>query len=556
MAGNILTPLNVWGNFNIPNQPSAQVLSESANEDFNVTELHIDGRETSCGKVKIHAIEVSRVGILNSPSLLIISSLDEGPDFNHAYYFAEEGYRVLMIDLRGKTEEKFYTEYPDNISYANYSESKDNLLKIDNDVTSTCWYEWANAARYAAEYIKNSSGDKKFGALGIGKGAGILWQTLAFNDNFACAAFVGDTGWRAYNGIFKFSNLESPQFSDESLKFISGLDPQSYSKHVKCPCFVVSATNSPENDCDRAYDTLSRIDASAYRALDYSVGYIEGVKWSEFDDLKIFFKEYMTVGGKKGLPNEMDISAAAEDGKIKVTVVPDEKDLVSVTVYAAENIVNPAHRTWLPVTALNAEGGKYIAEYIPYYKSGAAFFFAKAVYGNGFTMSSYIISKKFTEKDIPVNHKDLIIFSGRNKGSETVFSPIRADGGSYVEGKDREVRIAEGPMGIEGVTAAGGLTSYKVNAEKYRPGEYSILMFDVCSQETTDFKVILKTKDETGTEYSAKTSISGGNVWYNVKFEMSKFKTAEGMVLKTYEELFSISFSCEKKFLINNVIWV
>ena len=74
----------------------------------------------------------------------------------------------------------------------------------------------------------------------------------------------------------------------------------------------------------------------------------------------------MTVGGKKGLPNEMDISAAAEDGKIKVTVVPDEKDLVSVTVYAAENIVNPAHRTWLPVTALNAEGGKCIAEYIPY----------------------------------------------------------------------------------------------------------------------------------------------------------------------------------------------
>ena len=106
MAGNILTPLNVWGNFNIPNPPSAQVLSEYTNEDFNVTELHIDGRETFYGRVRIHAIEVSRVGILNAPSLLIISSLDEGPDFNHAFYFAEEGYRVLMIDLRGKTEEK------------------------------------------------------------------------------------------------------------------------------------------------------------------------------------------------------------------------------------------------------------------------------------------------------------------------------------------------------------------------------------------------------------------------------------------------------------------
>ena len=196
MAGNILTPLNVWGNFNIPNPPSAQVLSEYTNEDFNVTELHIDGRETFYGRVRIHAIEVSRVGILNAPSLLIISSLDEGPDFNHAFYFAEEGYRVLIIDLRGKTEEKFYTEYPDNISYANYSECKNSLLKVEDDVTSTCWYEWANAARYAAEYLKSSSGDKKLGALGIGKGAGILWQTLAFNDNFACAAFVGDAGWR------------------------------------------------------------------------------------------------------------------------------------------------------------------------------------------------------------------------------------------------------------------------------------------------------------------------------------------------------------------------
>ena len=57
-------------------------------------------------------------------------------------------------------------------------------------------------------------------------------------------------------------------------------------------------------------------------------------------------------------------------------------------------------------------------------------------------------------------------------------------------------------------------------------------------------------------EYSASASITGGEVWQNVKFEKNRFKTAEGMSLKNYDKIEAIEFYADGDFLINNALWV
>jgi hypothetical protein len=46
-------------------------------------------------------------------------------------------------------------------------------------------------------------------------------------------------------------------------------------------------------------------------------------------------------------------------------------------------------------------------------------------------------------------------------------------------------------------------------------------------------------------------------VWQNVKIELSKFKTAEGMSLKDISIIDAIAFSVDGgEYLINNALWV
>jgi hypothetical protein len=49
----------------------------------------------------------------------------------------------------------------------------------------------------------------------------------------------------------------------------------------------------------------------------------------------------------------------------------------------------------------------------------------------------------------------------------------------------------------------------------------------------------------------------GGDVWHNVKLTINRFKTAEGMALKSYENIDAIEFNVQGvKYLINNALWV
>ena len=82
-------------------------------------------------------------------------------------------------------------------------------------------------------------------------------------------------------------------------------------------------------------------------------------------------------------------------------------------------------------------------------------------------------------------------------------------------------------------------------------------MFDVFSKEKGEMQVKL-IADYFGAkvEYIETVKLLGGDVWQNVKIAINRYKTKEGMSLKTYEKIQAIEFSGQEEFLLNNALWV
>jgi hypothetical protein len=87
--------------------------------------------------------------------------------------------------------------------------------------------------------------------------------------------------------------------------------------------------------------------------------------------------------------------------------------------------------------------------------------------------------------------------------------------------------------------------------------EDAILMFDVFAKQDLEFSVSIFA-DYFGDkkEFVAKFSVVGGKVWHNIRLDISRFKTAEGRILKNYESVNAVKFYGEGVYLINNVLWV
>ena len=563
MAGTILTPTSIWNGFEIRSDLSAEIISEKKSGDVILSKIRIEGRPTKDGKVMIYATLAKNIQQGVMPAILFVQDFNCDADDDLIKDLAKRGYTVLSVDLTGMVEGKeYYTEYPISISYANYVSVKDSLYHIEKSATESCWYEWGCALRYALAFLKKDPSVTKVGGFGISEAATALWEVAGTDAELDCAVFALNTGWVGYRGINKFGGTVEPQFSDDMYKFIAGVEPQAYAMHVKCPTLLLSATNSKLYDCDRAYDTIAKMGKDVYKAIHYSVGYRERVSGEAYRAAVTFFDNFlMKATNNCSLPFDVDLKCDVVDGKIKVVVDLDDKDLKSVTVYVAEQTVDPSLRCWHKVSTCVKEQDGYAFSYLPYYKSGAVMLFAQAEYKNGMVIGSKIIYKKFAAEEITPTYKSNIVYTSRTLDGESVFAAAGQDkvNDGNVNALDKKrVITKKGPMGIVGAYSEWGLMTFKINADKDRPKEDAMLMLDVYCKNGGELSVKL-ISDYFGAkrEYVSKVKVPAGNVWHNYKVEMSRFKTAEGMSLKSYSKIQAMEFSVDGgDYLINNVLWV
>ena len=564
MAGNILTPKAVWSDFNITTTPKAEIIDEITKDGVTYTRMYIEGNEVGDSKTLIYGLLAKKERLTSAPAILLVQDFQTETDILLVNDLVSKGFTVLSIDLAGEREDKdLYTVYPEKCSYANYEKVKEDLYSVKSNVRQTCWYEWGSATRFALAYLKGLSFVGKVGGLAVGESATVLWNVAGMDENLQSACFILNAGWVAYRGTEKFGGKVDQQFSDNMYKYIAGVEPQSYASHVKCPTLVLSSTNSQLYDCDRAYDTVSRID-NVYKVLHYSPDCIERVNSDAYKNLLIFFNETLSkkTNAKIALSQEMDIKCDLIDGVIRVEVLPALNNLKEVSIYVSEEIVIPCERSWKKVTnGVKREDGAFVFDYLPYSQSGVVTVYGQATYKNGFNICSNILAKKFAPQEVLSSHKSTIIFSSREENMETAFLPARQEkitenNGSLLD--DVCVEVKKGPMQLEGIYCNGGLLTFQVGAKKDAPKEDAMLMLDVYGKENGVFTVKL-IADYFGNkvEYLCSQKIAGGEVWYNLKFERNYFKTAEGRVLKEYQKINAIEFNFDNgEFLINNALWV
>ncbi len=559
MPINIFSPQTFWANFKIE-EVTAQVISEKKVRDIIYTKLIINGRKTEKGQVKISAF-MAKPALTDSVSAVILTNKSRiSFDDKVVIDLAKSGFTVLAVDLTGKIEGKEeFTLYPEDVSYANYEVAINDLISATGNIYKTCWYEWGVSFRYAVAYLKET-GIQKIGAVGVGNSATPVWHAAATTEDITCAVIVGNAGWRVYNGIDKFSGEVDPLFSDEYLQVLAGIEPQSYAKNVKCPLLMLSATNSSIYDVDRSFDTVERINSEIYKSINYSVGFVDNIDNLSYQTAKTFLREHLLEKKVGFMPTSPEIKAEVKNGKIEIEVTPYERKgkypikPASVVVYVAEETVKSCLRSWQKIDGELVKN-KYIFSYSPYSKSQICFLFAKAIYENGFSVCSPIIAKKFEEESVLLKNKSNVMYSGREVNLESAFSG-ELSAVFDIENKSKVI-VKNGPMDITGIRAEAGLLTFKVNAEKDKPKEDAILMFDLFVKEDGEFTVSIFT-DYFGDrkEYFTKIFVKGGKVWHNVKLEKSKLKTAEGKILKSYQNVNAIKLSGTGVYLINNLLWV
>lgn len=536
---------------------TATISEEYEKDGIVFRKTHFTGRRTSSGTVNIFALAAFDKNNTLMPAVLILPNYSKGVDEATVELFARRGYFAFMVDYGGNGKDGERTEYPEDISYAHYTGDEECIHRIETDAKETCWYEWCAVGRYALYYLSKHKRVSCTGGFGIKHGATVMWQ-LAASGQLSCAVTMFSSGWREYRGFFKFGG-EEPDPSDEMYRYLAAIEPQSYAQYVSCPLLMLTTTNNAYFDVDRTYDTVQRIDKSIERFVNYSVQCNKYLDRDAYKDVFIFFRKEL-YGEDIVLPGELEISAKTEDGYIYVTVNPDKNELRKVDLYASEETLNPALRCW-NFAAEQVEETKegFVCRYLPYKYSGQVFFFATAKYTSGFSVSSRIICKKFDESEIQNESKSNIIFSSRE--NKYLLQPYFRRTDSIIaymrEKATQEIRIERGAFDIEGITCAEGLRSLKINNKKDRPKEGSILLVDIYAPDGGDFKVSLTEgvlKDEV--VYSATANVSGGEVWHKCSFNLNKFKTAEGLVVRDISRINSIIFEFEGKYLLNNILWV
>ena len=568
MAGTFITPTAIKKDFEIQGKVCAEVIKESVSRGISATHLRIHGRKTGSGEVGIYGVLTRKAQLTIAPAILIVQDFTDGADTTLARYFVDKGYVTLTVDLAGATGFNLqrevkgvyqpYTLYPEDVSYAVYDSETENKT-VAEDVRFTCWYEWGRVIRYAAAYLTQQPSITKAGVIGIGAAATPLWQVLSVESGISAAVVVGNAGWKGYRGILKFGDEPEPQFGDDALKYLAGVEPQAYASHVKCPLMLLAPTNSPVFDLDRAYDTVQRVSDKIYTATDYSVGGRTEVSYECFCGAAVFLDAFL-LKDERALAGEIGVKCNVADGKIVIEVTPDVNGLKELCVYVAEEELNPALRAWRKVVGVASEKkGTYFFEYTPYGASGAITFFARAGYDDGMHVCSGVVCRKFGVNEAGRSDKRRVLYSSLVPDVESAFYPLTenasAPSGINLD-KRAGVKVKNGPSDLSGITCDAGILTFRVNAKKYKPTQGAMFMVDACVKEGGTFYVTATT-DYYGqkTEYVAQIKVFA-DLWQNVKIEAGNFKTAEGKSLKSYDNVQVLSFSADGEFLINNLLWV
>ena len=565
----IVSAISLWKKFNLNSPLCASEWDIELRGGIRRSRVSFSGHAVEDGTVRIYGRLFLPSGVAKAPAVLLLPDAGRLLDEDLMRYFAEKGYAVLMVDYSGKmqtdTDSDFRTVYPPSLDYGNYERARglDNMKGLAADETT--WFEWLYVALFSIEYLKSREEIGDIGVVGVRRGGELAWQTLLSPD-VKCGVPINAVGWRSFAGLAKFGDNVAHDLSDDKHRYIAAVEAQSYAPSVKCPVLMLCALRDESFDCDRAYDTYSRIGNQDGNALVYSPNSGACLGPNALHDLDLFLEKNLK-GREIYIPDTLNVSLKETAEGLEVEVGCDKEGLLEeVGVYYAEADVKTrcAYRDWRQVfraDGKSVKGSKASCKIKPFAGATAAFVYAYAKYINGFRVMSKITAKRLSKPD-PAAVKGRMLFSGKEMDSFSVAEYKDYSIADIFLEHTAVPKTSVGYGGIEGAFSVGGIKTYKISSPMYVPGDNALLEFDAYFDRTDMLKVSVDVSDleRESERYTCRMEVKGGGKWKRIILKAADFKGEHcGKPLQNFSEGRALVFDCEQEeteFSITNILWL
>ena len=565
----IVSAISLWKKFNVTTPLCASEWAIDDRGGIRYSSVTYSGHKVSDGSVRIYARFAKPIGAGKKPAILLLPDAGKLLDEEFMRYFLQKGYSVLMPDYSGKmpedTDSDFRTVYPPSLDYGNYARAR-GLYDMEHlEADQTTWFEWLYVALFSIEYLKSREDVSSIGVIGVRVGGALAWQTLLSPD-VKCGVPINAVGWRSFSSLAKFGDNVAHHLSDDTHRYIAAVEAQSYAPYIKCPVLMLCALRDDSFDCDRAYDTYSRIGNEDGNALVYSMNSGACIGPNGLNDMDLFLEKNLK-GREIYIPDTLNVALKETGEGIEVTVECDKEGILEEAgVFYAEADVRTksAYRDWRRVYKTDGKrvkDGKFVCTVKPFEGASAVFVFAYAKFINGFRVMSKITSKRLSNPN-PAAVKGRALFTGKEMDTFSVSEYKEYSIANVFLEREAVPKAVKGYGGIQGAFSVGGIKTYKISSPMYIPDDNALLEFDVWSQRDMETVVSVEVGDVShdAERYTANVFVKGGGKWKRIVLKAGDFKGENtGMPLKNFADGKALLFDCEEEdveFAVTNILWL
>ena len=565
----IVSAVSLWKKFNTDTPLCVSEWGIEEKDGARMSHVAYSGHVVDDGSVRIYARYGRPLGEGKKPTVLLLGDAGKPTDIDLMRYFIDKGYAVLMPDYSGKMQTDadgvLRTIYPPSLEYGNYEKARGLYDMQDLQADETTWFEWTYVALYSVAFLKSQENVGNIGVVGVRVGGELAWKTMLSPD-VQCGVPINAVGWHSFASIAKFGENVAHNLSDDTHRYIAAVEAQSYAPYVKCPVLLLCALHDPYFDCDRAYDTYSRIGNEYGNALLYSGTSGACIGPNSLNDMDLFLEKNLK-GREIYIPDTLNVSLKETDEGLEITVECDKEGILEETgIYYAEADVTTkcAYRDFHRVLK---KSGKMVKDGVvkhtvkPFAGAKAAFVYAYAKYINGFRVTSKITAKRFSNPN-PQAVKGRMLFSGNESDCFGVAHYGEYSIGDIFLEREFVTKRVQGYGGIIGAYSVGGIRTYKISSPMYVPDDNALLAFDTYFAETGTLQIIIEAGDvqRQAERYTCSVEIKRGGKWKRIILRAGDFKAEHtGMPLLNFSDGRALVFDCEREeqeFAIANVLWL
>ncbi len=560
MKEKIMTPTQIWGNYDPNKQPLEPTILKIVEDNNTVTKyLSFTAESTLDGKViAIATLMYKKNAKSKMPAVLICSSDAKEHQIGQLTSLIDAGFIVATFDYAGKEQGKeFFTKYPPSLAFCNVNASAaPSELQENNDASI---YHWTIIARRTISILCQEPlcDSNNIGIIGILTATDIMWQVAATDNRIKTCIPILNFGWQQESNLLA-RNIEENSLSYNDYISKIGFAVESYIGLVKCDTLFVGATHSMLTSIDKIEDTINRLPKTITKTTCITVGNDSHLGNASLPTI-IYWLKTILMRSKGVFPTEPLLNITVnKKQEIEFNITYDKSQKIdNIQLFISDGEQNPILRNWHSSQVPMDESNTASFKYIPTDNATDIFAFVNVNYKNGFTVSSNF--KTFNTltntniKKIPLVPSRIIFDS--NSSIES-FLPQSKKLFSIKE----DVVKKYGPYNIYGAsTDQPILTTYIIGDSLYRGQKNYLLHIDFYSPVDKTVKISLQYMDlETNTilQYVTDINIKDTGEWQSCLFSKEDFKEDANKTLPDWENVKAITFTNIENVIINNILWV